>query len=63
MTEEQQTVLLIKGAISELDPSQQSKVTNLAETIRGMIRDAGDAGDLAGPLAIALVGAEMRAQS
>lgn len=58
MTPEQETVLLIKGAISELPPSHQEACLELAEHLRRMIREAGDP---VGPLAIALIGAEMQA--
>jgi hypothetical protein len=58
MTPEQQTVLLIKGAISELPVAQREAVEELAEHIKTLIRNAGDVG----PMALALVGAEAAAQ-
>lgn len=55
MTEEQTTVLLIKGLISELPAAQQEACKELAEHIRQCIQKAGDP---VGSIALALVGAE-----
>ncbi len=57
MTQEQETVLLIKGAITGLTPAEQESCREAAEQIRRIIKSAGDH---AGPLAVALVGAEMQ---
>jgi len=54
MSPEQQTVLLIKGAISELPADQKEACNKLAEQLRQMI------GDTPGMLAFALVGAELQ---
>lgn len=56
MTEEQETVLMITGAISELPPAQRDACKELAERIRKQVEAAGEP---VGGLAIALVGAEM----
>lgn len=58
MSEDQITVLAIKGAISELPPHQEEACNDLAEHIRRMIKEAGSP---VGELAIALVGAELQA--
>lgn len=55
MTPEQQTVLLIKGAISELPAAQVEACNELAEQIRRAIKVTGEP---MGTLALALVGAE-----
>lgn len=61
MTEhDQETILLIKGAISELPAAQAEACHELAEFIRANVRTAGSP---VGPLAIALVGAEMQAEA
>ena len=57
MTHEQETVLLIKGAISELSAAESEAVEELADHIRRVCKTAGDP---VGTLAIALVGAEMQ---
>jgi len=59
MTQEQQTVLLIKGAISELSAAEEEACLELAEHIRRAIRIAGEP---IGTLALALVGAEAQAR-
>lgn len=59
MTTEQETLLLIKGAISELPAAQLEACEELAEHIRMACRVAGEP---VGSLAIALVGAERAAQ-
>lgn len=55
MTTEQEIVLLIKGAISELPPEDQEAVNELAEFIRTNCKNAGE---IVGGFALALVGAE-----
>ena len=57
MTPEQETLLLIKGEITNLTPAQQQQVKDCAAMIRAVIEDGGPAG----VLALALVGAEMQA--
>ena len=59
MTQEQQTVLLIKGAISELPAAQSEACEELAEHIRQACKVAGEP---VGTLALALVGAEVQAR-
>ncbi len=59
MTQEQQTVLLIKGAISELPLAEGEACLELAEHLRRLIASAGP---LVGTLALALVGAEEQAK-
>lgn len=58
MTQEQQNILLIKGAISELPPAQREACNELADHIRRAIKQAGVP---VGPYALALVGAEEQA--
>lgn len=60
MTTDQETILLIKGAISELPAAEREACLELAEHMRAQIRVAGD---LIGPLALALVGAEAQAKA
>ena len=59
MTEEQETVLMIKGMIASLPPATQEQCEEMVEHLRRMVSDAGD---VVGPMAIALVGAELDAQ-
>jgi hypothetical protein len=59
-TEEQLTILAIKGAISELPPHQEEACNELAEHMRRMIKAAGSP---VGELAITLVGAEIQAEA
>jgi hypothetical protein len=54
MNKDQETILLIKGAISELPADQVAKCHECADQIRQAIAKAGDAG----LMALALVGAE-----
>ncbi len=54
-TQEEMTLLLIKGAIVSLPVAQAEACNELAEHIRRLLRDAGDP---VGSLALALVGAE-----
>jgi len=55
MTEDEQTILLIKGVISELPAAQQEACLELAEHIRMVTKTAGMP---VGHLALAIVGAE-----
>lgn len=59
MTEEEQTVLMIKGMIASLPPASREQCEAMVEHLRRMVSDAGD---VVGPLSIALVGAELDAQ-
>lgn len=59
MTQEQQTLLLIKGAISELPPELEEACNELAEHFRRLVESAGEP---VGSLALALVGAEAAAR-
>ena len=58
MTEDQQTILLIKGAISELSAAESEACLELADHLRRVIAQAGNP---VGMLALALVGAEAQA--
>lgn len=60
MTTEEQTVLLIKGMISDLPAVQQEACNELADHLRSQIERAGSP---VGPLAMALVGAKMQAEA
>ena len=60
MTTEQETVLLIKGLISELPTDQLETCEELAEHIRRAVKLAGDP---VGQLALALVGAEFQCKT
>ena len=55
MSEEQQTLLMIQGAISQLPAAQEEACNELAEHIRMVIKQAGEP---VGTMALALVGAE-----
>ena len=57
MTEEQQTLVMIKGAIFDLPAADQEKVKDAADTIREIAQRHG----VYGSLALALVGAEAAA--
>lgn len=57
MTDDQITILAIKGAIAELPTEQAQKCAELATTIREMIVTHGEAAIYA----IALIGAELQA--
>ena len=54
---EKETLLLIKGLISELPPAQEEACLELAEHISRLCDSAGSP---VGPLAVALVGVEMQ---
>lgn len=58
MDPDKETVLVIKGAISELPAGQREACLELAEHLRAQIKVAGVP---VGPMAFALVGAEMQA--
>ena len=57
MTHEQETVLLIKGTISELPEPQRKEVQEAADLIRAIVAKSD-----AGAMALALVGAEYAAK-
>jgi hypothetical protein len=57
MTEEELTVLAIKGAITELPPAEREQCEAMVEHLRRMVADAGSP---VGTLAIALIGAELQ---
>ena len=57
MKEEQATLLLIKGVVSELTVDEQAEVNRVAARFREILKEEGDAG----VVAIALVGAEVAA--
>lgn len=57
MTEEQQTLLVIKGTIADLQPSEQLQVTKCLEVIRKLLAE----NEPYGHMALALVGAEIAA--
>lgn len=59
MSAEQETVLLIKGMISELPTAEREQVTELVSHIRAAMDQAGT---VVGTLAIALIGAEEQAK-
>jgi hypothetical protein len=60
MTDEEQTVLLIKGAIAELPAAEREQCESMVEHLRRMIADAGSP---VGTLAIALIGAELQKEN
>jgi hypothetical protein len=57
MSEDEQTILMIKGMIASLPPDQEEACNELAEFFRMNVKSAGEP---VGTLAIALVGAEMQ---
>ena len=57
--EDRNTILLIKGVISELTPEQQKACKQVADRLRQIVLEAGDVGGLA----FALVGAELQAMA
>lgn len=57
MSEYEQTVLMLKGLISELPPVQREACEELADHLRLQIETAGEP---VGLLAISLVGAELQ---
>ena len=60
MTNEDQTVLMIKGLIAELPPAEREQCEELVHHINLMIKNAGQP---VGTLALALVGAEMQQEA
>lgn len=58
MTQDEQTLLLIKGAISDLPSDAQEAIREIAENFRRVIKEAPEG---YGSIALALVGAEMAA--
>lgn len=59
MTDDEQTVLLIRGTIAGMPEDEQIRVKAIAETFRNALK----AGGAHAMLAFALVGAERQAQS
>lgn len=60
MTHEEQTILMIKGAISQLPAAEQEACNELADQMRRQIKSAGEPVVM---LALALVGAEAQANA
>ncbi|HCC10141.1 MAG TPA: hypothetical protein DEQ39_04630 [Atlantibacter hermannii] len=60
MTREQETLLLIKGAISELEPEQRERVSECTTTLNQMLARYPDGEAL---MAIALFAAQMDARA
>lgn len=60
MTQDQETILLIKGAISELPDDQQKECKDLILSIKAILRTSDDT---IGTLVIALIGAELQAEN
>ena len=58
MTDEEQTLLLIRGTIASLPEDDQRRVLAVAVNLRNIVKDDGHA-----QMAFALVGAELAAQS
>ena len=56
MTKEEETVLMIKGAIATLSLGEREACNELAEHMHRQLKSAGD---VVGTLALALVGAEI----
>lgn len=54
MTQEEQTVLMIKGVVSGLSPEQKKQFDQVYVSIQNVIKENGDIGTLA----LALIGAE-----
>jgi hypothetical protein len=52
-------VLLIKGAISELEPGQQARIAAAADRLRAIVTETGDDGDVALSLVISERAVEM----
>lgn len=55
LSEDEQTILIIKGAIASLPPDQAEACNEVADHIRRVIKQAGEG---VGAMALALVGAE-----
>ncbi|CAM8071992.1 hypothetical protein ATHEMM101B_21560 [Atlantibacter hermannii] len=60
MTKEQQTLLMIRGAISELEPEQRERVNECMAIMNQMLASNPDGEAL---MAMALFGAEMDARA
>lgn len=58
MTEEQQTLLLIRGTIAGMPENDQAQVKAIAETLRSILKSGGAHASVA----FALVGAEQAAE-
>lgn len=58
MTEEEQTLLVIRGTIASLPEDDQIQVKVIASTLRNILK-----ADPRAPMAFALVGAELAAES
>lgn len=58
MTDEEQTLLLIRGQIASLPEDEQIRVKAIAETFRNALKSGGDHA----LVALALVGAEQQVQ-
>lgn len=59
MTKDQETILIIKGAISELPDDQRETCEELCENLRRVVKQAGTVG----LLAYSMVGAELQAEN
>lgn len=57
MTQEEQTLLVIKGAIASLGAAEEEACKELADHIERVVKQAGEP---VGTLAMALVGAKMQ---
>lgn len=60
LSQDEQTVLMIKGAIASLSTEQHAQCMELYNKVVGLMSDAPDP---LGTLVIALIGAEMQAKS
>lgn len=58
MNSERATLLLVRGALSELPQEQQDAVNAAHEKLKAIVTEAGDVG----LLALALLGAEIQAE-
>jgi hypothetical protein len=58
MSEEQQTLLIVRGAIAAMPESDRNAITAAADALREQIKAHGEHG----AMALALVGAEFAAQ-
>lgn len=58
VTAEEQTLQVIRNAISEMPKDEQARIETFATTLRYMVK----AGGACGSIALALVGAEMAAE-
>lgn len=60
MTNEQETLLMIKGLIFEMPISEKEKFVSLVENIKKLLNEAGEP---SASLAIALIGAEKQLEN